>query len=252
MLQEHEVAVQRDSLSYQVAQRIAKKVSTLQPGVRLPAQGEFAEQMGISRQVVREAFRLLEARGIIEIQQGKVAVVRDLDHSLLSQFFDLSMARGQNSVGQLLELRSIVEVSIARLAAIRATPDHLAAMREAIDLMIASWNDPEKFINADIGFHASLAAASGNSLLTHVIAALREPLRASQVVTRRGAGLRGEDTNEVARRGHEAVFQAVARHDPATAAAAMREHLRDTIADLKAHGVDDVHITLLDDNEQPT
>ncbi len=240
MTPEYGATVQRDTLSYQVAQRIAEEVSTLAPGIRLLAQGEFADQMGISRQVVREAFRLLEARGIIEIQQGRVAVVRGLDHSLLAQFFDLSMARGQNSVAQLLELRSIIEVSIARLAAMRATPDHLAAMREAIDMMITNWNDPEKFIDADIRFHACLAEASGNSLLTHVIAALLEPLRAGQVVTRRGAGLRGEDTNEVARRGHEAVFQAVASHNPEAADAAMRGHLRDTIADLRAHGSEDV------------
>ncbi len=227
------MTIQRDQLARQVADHLATEIGELEPGTRLAAQGELVRRLGVSRAVVREAFRLLEARGLIESQQGRHAVVRGLDHSLLSHYFDLSVHRPGGSITRLLELRLIVEVAIVRLAAARATPSQVAAMRSATALMYEHRDDPPGFIDADILFHVRLAEASGNELLAHLIAALREPLRASQIVTREGAGRRG-DVHLQALRAHERILDAVSRHDTPAAAEAMRAHLRDTFEDLRA------------------
>ena len=225
--------VPRERLSRIVEQRIERQIASLPPGTPLPSQGEFSRRWRVSRPVLREAFTSLEARGLITVQQGRLATVRPLDHSLLSSFFGLSMIRHQDAVAQLLELRLVIEVAIAEMAARRATPGQVDALRATLDLMAQNLEPAAAFIDADIRFHLQLAECSGNALFANVVAALREPLRESQVVTREGAGRLG-DAYPVALEAHERIYAAVAAGDAAAAAQAMREHLRRTSADLLA------------------
>ncbi|MGH3147452.1 MAG: FadR/GntR family transcriptional regulator [Rubrobacter sp.] len=223
--------VQREHLSYQVARRIAEQLATLSQGTTLPSQGEFVRSLEVSRPVVREAFKLLEAWGLIAMHQGRPAVVRDLDHSLLNRFFDLFASRRRDSMTQLLELRSIVEVGTVQLAAGRATATQLEALRSTLELMSDHRYDPIEFIDADISFHVLLAESSGNDMIATVTTALRAQLRDAQIITRAGASRREDDRLE-ALVAHERIYAAVEARDAEGASEAMRMHLRRTMSDL--------------------
>lgn len=225
--------VRGEHLSHQVARRIAEQLGTLAHGTTLPSQGEFVSRLGVSRPVVREAFKLLEAWGLIAMQQGRTAVVRDVDHSLLNRFFDVFAARRRDSMTQLLELRSIIEVGTVRLAAKRATDAQLEALRSTLGQMSEHRHDPTEFIDADISFHVLLAESSGNDMVSTLTKAMREQLREVQIITRGGASRRG-DTRLEALVAHERIYAAVAAGDGAEAAEAMRAHLDRTMSDLLA------------------
>jgi GntR family transcriptional regulator, transcriptional repressor for pyruvate dehydrogenase complex len=225
--------VQREHLSYQVARRIAGQLATLSQGTALPSQGEFVSRLEVSRPVVREAFKLLEAWGFIAMQQGRPAVVRDVDHSLLNRFFDLFASRRRDSLTQLLELRSIIEVGTVQLAAQRVTAAQLEALRSTLESMSEHRYDPIEFIDADTSFHVLLAESSGNDMVATVTTALRAQLREAQIITRAGASRR-EDARLEALVAHERIYSAVEARDAEGAAEAMRVHLRRTMSDLLA------------------
>ena len=190
-------------------------------------------RLEVSRPVVREAFKLLEAWGFIAMHQGRPAVVRDVDHSLLNRFFELFASRRRDSLTQLLELRSIIEVGTVQLAAQRATPAQLEALRSTLELMSKHRYDPTEFIDADTSFHIVLAESSGNDMIATVTTALRAQLREAQIITRSGAGRRG-DTRLEALVAHERIYEAVEARDAEKAAEAMRVHLCRTKSDLLA------------------
>lgn len=120
----------------------------------------------------------------------------------------------------LLELRRILEVDIAGLAAERVTTDHIAALAEAIDAMRGAADRPEVCIEHDIQFHRLLAEAAGNVLLPMVLEPVGQLLRASRLATIRNAG--AVDRSETA---YRAILEYVRVRDAAGAREAMRQHL---------------------------
>jgi GntR family transcriptional regulator, transcriptional repressor for pyruvate dehydrogenase complex len=102
----------------------------------------------------------------------------------------------------------------------------LGAMREAA-------HDPVALHESDIGFHASVATAAGNQMLSFLIEAMEEPLRASRMRSLQGHLARGGTVEDVIEQ-HAHILERVAAHDPKGAAAAMLAHLEQTARDLRA------------------
>jgi DNA-binding FadR family transcriptional regulator len=204
-----------------------------QPGDTLPSEGQLAQALGVSRLTLREATRSLQARGLLEISQGRRPTVAVPNGALVGDFFQTAVRRDSRALLDLLEVRRALEVHIATLAAKRAGKGDLADMEMSISAMRAGGEHPEKFHAADVRFHENLAAASGNRLLVFLIEALAEPLAESRLQSFAGHQARGGTVEDVIQQ-HEAILNAVRDRNPKAAAQAMREHLQQTEDDLRA------------------
>jgi len=204
-----------------------------QPGDTLPSEGELARTLGVSRLTLREATRSLQARGLLEISQGRRPTVAAPNGSLVGDFFQTSVRRDPRALLDLLEVRRALEVHIAALAAKRAGKGNIADMEMSINAMRAGGDHPEAFHAADVRFHENLAGASGNRLLVFLIEALADPLSESRLQSFAGHQARGGTVEDVIQQ-HEAILDAIRSRNSKAAAQAMREHLQQTEDDLRA------------------
>jgi DNA-binding FadR family transcriptional regulator len=156
----------------QVAEQLRQLIlkGELAPGDRLPVEGELCAIFGVSRSTIREALRVLAARGLVRTVRGTTGgtFVAKTDAPKVSQYLETSrgLMSGADAitVAEILEARELVEVPAARLASSRATPEHIEAMREALAREIASMGRGLKF-REHRNFHAIIVEAAGNRLL---------------------------------------------------------------------------------------
>src|SRR3712207_5913957 len=203
--------------------------SGLSPGERLPPERELVGLLGVSRTVVRKALNLLEARGLISIEHGRGAVVSGGSPRAVRDTLGLLLRVQPKTLWELLEIRKILEVEVAGLAAERAGLDDVTAMRLQLDRMRDSIDAPEGYVDADVEFHALLARGTRNevllTMLEPVVGLLRESRRVS--AARPGNALRalGE---------HERILRRVEAGDAGGAREEMRVHLAKTAEDIEA------------------
>jgi GntR family transcriptional repressor for pyruvate dehydrogenase complex len=222
------------SVTETVVQRLEDLVfGDLEPGSELPSESDLAGQLGVSRLTVREATRTLQARGLIEVRQGRRPVVAHPNAGPIGDFFMAAVRRDPRQLMDLLEVRRALEVHIAALAAARAGRAATNAMAMALGAMRAVADDPLAFHEADIHFHESVAAASGNQMLSFMIEALERPLHASRMQSIRGHLARGATIEDLIEQ-HARILDRVEARDATGAGAAMRAHLEQTARDLRA------------------
>ena len=225
----------RTLLSADVAEQLSELILSdqLKSGQRLPSERALAEQLQVSRIVIREALSVLAERGLIEVRAGSGAFVVPMEAEAVTRPLDLYLKRNNVDYAHLFELRHALEPAIAALAARRLgaeTAEKLAenlAVSQHVATVIAGAAGAglaealRDFALLDLEFHQLLSAASGNPLFRLVL----QPLIARELELRReGARLPG--TAEQAVRDHAAILQAVSGSDAEGAAAAMRAHLR--------------------------
>lgn len=189
--------------------------------------------MSVSRLTVREAVKALQARGLIDVRHGRRPVVAHLTATAVEDFFAASVRRDPRNLLDLLEVRRPLEVEMAALAAQRVSRTTAAAMENALAAMRDALDDPDEFNAADVEFHEALAAASGNQMLTFLIEAMAQPLRASRLQSQRGHLARGRPLTQVIDE-HRRVYDYVVGGESAAAAEAMRTHLTQTERSLRA------------------
>lgn len=229
-------ALQRATLSDQIADLLLARMreEAMQPGDPLPAEARLARAFAVSRPVVREALMKLKSLGLIEMASGRPAMVRKVDGRLPRLFFERSVAQNLGDVRELLEVRRGLEVESAMLAARRAGEAdraRLAATLAGMEAPVAEGR-LEPFIECDVDLHMQIARASGNRILAVLLAALREPMRAS---IREGLAAR-DSLRELDRiQGtHRAIVAAIGRGDGAAAAAAMARHFDEALEAIMA------------------
>ncbi len=195
----------------------------LASGEILPEQGELSRQLGVSRTVVREATKVLAAKGLVESRSKRGTVIlprsewRLLDPDVLAWLTEAGLQ--PEFLRSMFEVRKIIEPAAARLAAERATPDELRAIRETFDAM-ASAHDEATYLEADVRYHAMLVAATHNDHLVQLVAAFGPALQAGlQVATRHGWDW--PDFLEYSLGPHREVLEAVVGRDAAAAGEAM-------------------------------
>src|ERR687893_47986 len=109
----------------------------MNPGERLPPERELCARLNVSRTVVREALNLLEARGLISIEHGRGAVVSGGNTDAVRDTLGLILRVRPKALWELLEMRKVLEVEIAGLAAGRAAEEDIDAMRVQQERMVA-------------------------------------------------------------------------------------------------------------------
>lgn len=133
-------------------------------GQRLPTEPELAAELGISRNTVREAMRVLAFSGLVEIRQGDGSYLRAVVDPL-----DTLKALSQCSLEQARETRQIIETEAIGLAALRRTDQDLLALREALALSGDHYHgDLESYIACDLVFHGRLVDAAHNPTLSEL------------------------------------------------------------------------------------
>ncbi len=197
------------------------------PGMVLPAEATLAAEFGVSRQVVREALRSLAGRGIVEIVNGKGAVVRSVHSEPLMTYFQWSMHAAQSNLLDLMEVRRGIEVESARLAAARRTSGELTRMTETVAAMRLHLDHPDTVADLDLQFHLAIATATRNAMLHHLVQSIRD---ASKDVIR--LGLRYRQTARQRERGqhlHEEILAEIGASNADGAARAMTVHFEDAV-----------------------
>jgi GntR family transcriptional repressor for pyruvate dehydrogenase complex len=191
----------------------------LQPGDRLPSERELGEQFGVSRTVIREAVRALAAKGVIEVRTGSGLRVAAVDASAVSESMSLFLRGGTVEYPKVHEVRRLLEVEIAGLAAARASEADVARIRTVAEQMEAVLDDVEKASRLDLAFHRAIARATNNELYLLLLDSIGE----AQLEIRRANLQTGAAPQTI--EAHRAIVDRIAARDPKGARRAMEEHL---------------------------
>jgi GntR family transcriptional repressor for pyruvate dehydrogenase complex len=196
----------------------------LQPGQRLPSERELADQLGVSRTVVREAVRGLVAKGLLEVRPGSGTLIRSPSARAVSQSMTLFLRAGQPNLDytKIHEIRRVLEVEIAGLAAERRTDEDLARLEGILAEMAAIRDDRDRFAQSDVAFHSALASATHNELFVILLDSVVDVMLK---VRQMGFDVPGSPANAL--KFHRAIYDPVRAGDPAGAREAMRVHLVD-------------------------
>jgi GntR family transcriptional regulator, transcriptional repressor for pyruvate dehydrogenase complex len=214
--------VSNGRVSAEIADRIkaAIRAGALAPGDQLPPERDLTRQLGVSRVSVRDALRMLEANGLIEVRvgaRGGAFVTAPAPKLVGEGLADMLMLAAVDAA-QVTELRTIFELGLLELACERATEEDLAELHEICDRADAAGTyDPG--ISAD--FHVQLARCTHNDALALFAEALRTPL-ASSLQAARAAD---PDAGRIGALEHRAIAAAVGARDAAAARRIMAEHL---------------------------
>ena len=219
----------KDGLVDRVVKAIEDQIlrGKLAVGVRLPAEREFSEQLGVSRPVVREAVRILTAQGMLETKHGIGTTVRAVSRDEVVKPIKLLLrVRGDDiSVEHLHQVRSILEVEIAGLAAEHGTEEDIRDLSQICREMAEACDDPVLFANKDSEFHRRLSQASHNPLLIVLLESVHDLMAdvRSLVANQQHLYNRVMPT-------HDQVLESVTARDVQGAREAMQEHLRIALA----------------------
>lgn len=200
----------------------------LKPGTELPSENEMANQIGVSKFSMREALRVAQSQGLIEISQGRRTKVADLSMKPAAGIMNLLMKRSKYLLLELTEARRSLEISIVRLAALRRTDEQVEAMARTIADMEANRDDLLFCVDKDIEFHEILAQATKNRVFELINESIGEILRESRKETMRISGV------EMPIFEHQEILSAIKKKDPDKAAESMGLHLDTAESNLKA------------------
>src|SRR2546427_11702680 len=194
----------------------------LRSGDRLPAERELAKLLGVSRPTLRAGIGSLAALGVLQSRQGAGTFVVNTDGppELDSGPLRMMAALHGFTTAEMFEARRALEMAIAGLAAERATGDYMATMAEEVAGMFASLDEPEQFLIHDMHFHQTVAAASGNRILT----ALMNMVATILFDVRRKTVRNATDLKESAAM-HREIYRAIRNRDRDKARDAMHHHL---------------------------
>ncbi len=207
----------------------------LKLGFPIPSEAAFALKVGVSRAVVREAFRSLAAVGVIEIGNGRRARVGGVDETVLPIILNHAVLTDQVSIQQIYDVRRTVEMRTVTLAALRRTNDESVEISGLAAAMDRDFDTPAVVKEHDIAFHEAISRASKNPLFSLLVSSFR-------VVTQQTWHIAWHSRpSDVERRDsmacHMKIADAIARQDTKDAAAYMAEHFDNSVKALLAAGV---------------
>ena len=204
----------RGRLSGQVVTELERAIveEFPEPGTRLPTEAELADRFHVSRIVIREAMKILEDRGVVEVRAGRGTITvapppEGVKTSLLRLFRDQPIPT-LGEMEHMMELREVLEETVAGLAAVRATPEDLQRMGAALADMAATGRSVEETIEADLRFHVAVCEAAHNRFFEMVL----DPL--TQVFVQQ---IKLTDSYTVGVELHRQVMDKIAKGDPVAA-----------------------------------
>ncbi|WP_250207848.1 FadR/GntR family transcriptional regulator [Curvibacter sp. CHRR-16] len=201
------------------------------PGDKLPPEPDLMREFGVSRTVVREAISSLQASGMVKTRHGVGTFVQERPAVSLLPVQPVLHAKQRLAM---LELRISLESEAAYLAAQRRSQAHVEVMRQSLDDYHYHWKSGQRTAEDDYRFHMEVANATDNQYFVEVLATLGKATMQHHedgAASAAGGGHFGDplpilsDSKQIAMREHEAIYEAIARQDAASAKAAMLMHL---------------------------
>jgi GntR family transcriptional repressor for pyruvate dehydrogenase complex len=222
------------SLADKAIARIRELILTgeLPPGSRLPPEQQLAAELGLSRNLMREAVKALVLARVLEIRRGDGTYVTSLEPAVLLEGLGsaVELLRGDTQL-ELTEVRRLFEPVATGVAAARITAAGLGEVRRHLDAMRAAKDDVELLNQHDAAFHRAVIAATGNQTL----ASLLEGISSRTVRARVWRGLVDDAVADRTLAEHQTIYDALAAGDPVLAQAAALVHVSTTERWLRDH-----------------
>ncbi|KOV83162.1 FadR/GntR family transcriptional regulator [Nocardia sp. NRRL S-836] len=194
-------------------------------GTSLPPEPVLCETFSVSRTVIREAVKVLQEKGLVQVRQGAGTMVTPPSMwNVLDELVLGAVVAEDETLGVLDDLvvtRRLLESDMAQVAARTADEATVAALRDLVDLMDQLVDDPVAYREQDHAFHDTIMRASGNRIARGVVRSLE-----SQVFnTARYMGRTDRELCAASNQGHRRICERIAAHDPEGAAEAMFTHI---------------------------
>lgn len=207
---------------------------TLQIGDQLPSERQLVDQFHVARASVREALRILEFEGVVEVQPGRGIFVigngsnQGADEEIVRQWFK----EHTSEILEILQVRKALECEATYYAALKALPEVIQDLRITLETAEAAIEEGnlDKLVQLDRHFHRVLVSASGNKLLADLI-----DMTVDALLNPRRSLMRLPGRAPLSWQAHRNIFEAVAAHDADAAQQAMEAHImnvREAIVDL--------------------
>ena len=204
-------------------------------GEAVPSESVLCRRLGVSPEVVREAFRYLATAGVLDLSEGRAPHVGRLSDQVVSGLLYRALNRPRVSSTAILDVRRAVEVRAAELAAASRSDADAEALRFEAGTMMASYRQRERFVDADVRFHDVLSRSSGNPLFALAISALHDALA---MTIRSGFDSRRSEPDIVrVAEIHVEIADAVATRSVTRARVAMETHFQEAAAYLAGRAV---------------
>jgi DNA-binding FadR family transcriptional regulator len=212
-----------NALAGELVQRIVR--GQYPPESAMPSEPALCESYSVSRTVVREAVKMLQEKGLVQVRRGSGTVVNPevmwsmLDELVLTAI--IAEDSGLVVLDDLVVTRRILESDMAHVAASQADDEVIAQLEQLVSAMDTLVDDPAAYAVQDRAFHDTIMRTSGNRIARAVVRALE-----SQVVnTARYLGEIRRDLCVASNAGHRNIYLRIADHDPQGAADAMFTHI---------------------------
>ncbi|WP_412061783.1 FadR/GntR family transcriptional regulator [Rubrivirga sp. IMCC45206] len=201
----------------------AIRAGTFAQGDKLPSEMQLCGEFGVSRTVMREALRMLSARGLLRIEKGKGIFVQRLTADSVANPMELylHMHSGPDNALHVVGARQLIEPPIAAAAAVHHTEADAAKLRANIEALTAATNDRERLSQLDMAFHLLIAEATHNPVLPLFI----RPIQLLMPAIKAGVYEAVGDAHTAAVHWHSRILDAILARDADRAAAEMTGHL---------------------------
>lgn len=191
-------------------------------GDKIPPERKLVEQLGVGRNSIREALKVLDIIGIVDRKQGNGTFIREEFDHWFSEPMYIAFMLSENSMNEIFEFRNMIEVEIATLAAKRITDKEIKELEACYKIFNSEVDEVVK-TQYDIKFHHILSKASKNIIIINSYNAMNHMLNVFVY------NLRVSAYNDVGRQlafdVHENLYQAIIARNPEKARKAMREHM---------------------------
>jgi DNA-binding FadR family transcriptional regulator len=152
----------------------------LADGELLPPENELCKSFGVSRNILREATKIMASKGLLEVRQGYGTQVCKPEASIPDEALSNYLKVHQISLIHLAETRTALEIESARLAAQRRTQKHLAIMEHALQVLQDPAQELDALVEADVDFHQAIVDATGNPIFRIITRTLLHHLNYSR------------------------------------------------------------------------
>lgn len=223
----------KKSLVNRVVEEIQNMIlnGSVKPDSKLPPERDFAEQLGVSRTVIREAVQILTSKGLVTTKHGVGTIVLDLNNGhQFSEPLSLLMNSNKFNLDHIHQIRTILEVEIAALAAEHASEDQFSKLSEIVSEMEKHTDEPETFAKCDDDFHYALAETTDNPLLVILIDSIRETMQILRLMV-----ANTPEIKEYVLPDHKRILGCIRERDAKGAQKAMLSHLKHARAIQKKH-----------------
>lgn len=215
----------REILSKKIAGSIEEAIHSrkITRGNKLPSEAELAAQFGVSRTAIREALRMVSAKGLIRIEKGRGIFVQDLSATTVSdplhQYLKFNIER--DYALDVIHARQIIEPSIAAFAATHRSDEDVEKLQANIRQLVGYDGEFDGLAKLDMDFHLAIAAASHNQVMPLIL----DPIHRLMPEIKKSVYATNDHAKESAVEWHGKIVERIIARDVEGARTMMQKHL---------------------------